>query len=166
MYLKLSLLCSICRQKAERLIDEYEHKCNKFMSSTTLTQFKEMLPVDVKSSELSARNKIMITMKLTDYWGERTIRDLMSLVSHLGFITNHLHIVKVSEGCIAVHMLCPCHVVPELKNAVSAASDKLYENGVLQVSVEETVVFSLMNTDEGKHNNYVYKNWIVCTAKI
>ena len=147
MYLKLSLLCSICRQETERLIDEYEDKCKEFMSSATLNQFKELFP---EPSEIPARTKIMITLKLTNEWGDRTLEDLKSLISHFGFPTHHLHIAKVTEGCIAVHMLCACHVVPELKNAVSAASGQLYENGVLQVSVGEDVVLSLMNTDEGK----------------
>ena len=147
MHLKLSLLYSICRQETERLIDEYEDKCKEFMSSTTLTQFKELFP---EPSEIPARTKIMITLKLTNQWGGRTLQDLKSLISHFGFPTRHLHIAKVTEGCIAVHMLCACHVVPELKNAVSAASDKLYENGVLQVSVGEDVVLSLMNMDEGE----------------
>ena len=120
------------------------------MSSATLNQFKELFPAAVKSSELSAGNKITITLKLSNEWGDRTLQDLMSLITHLGFPTSHLHLTKVTEGCIAVHMLCPCHVVPELKNAVSAASDKLYKNGVLQVSVGEDVVLSLMNTDGGK----------------
>ena len=125
------------------------------MSSATLTQFKELFPAAVKSSELSAGNKIMITLKLTNEWGDRTLQDLKSLIIHLGFPTRHLHIMKVTEGCIAVHMLCPCHVVPELKSAISAASDKLYENGVLQVSVGEAVALSLMNTDEGEHSDYI-----------
>ena len=98
-------------------------------------------------------------LKLNNHWGDRTLEALMSLVIHLiDFPTSHLHLVKVSEGCIAVHMLCPCHVVPELKNAVSEASDKLYENGVLQVLIGETVVLNSTNTDEGEHNDYVYKN--------
>ena len=147
MYLKLSLLCSICRQKTERLIDEYEDKCKEFMSSATLNQFKELFQ---EAGELSARSKIKITLKLSNQWGDRTLEDLKSLIDHFGFPTRHLHIMKVTEGCIAVHMLCACHVVPELKNAVTAASDKLYENGVLQVSVGEAVVLSSMNTDEGK----------------
>ena len=160
MYLKLSLLYSICRQKIERLIDEYEHKCKEFMSSATLNQFKELFPESVNSSALSARNKIMITLKLiSNQWGDRTLEDLKSLINHLGFPTSHLHIMKFTEGCNAVHMLCPCHVVPELKSAVSAASDKLYKNGVLQVSVGEAVVLSLMNTYEGEHSDYIY----VCT---
>ena len=126
------------------------------MSSAILNQFKELFPGPVKSSELSARNKITMMLKLTNQWGDRTLEDLKSLISHLGFPTRHLHIMKVTEGCIAVHMLCPCHVVPELKSAISAASDKLYENGVLQVSVGEAVVLSLMNTDEGEHSDYIY----------
>ena len=81
-----------------------------------------------------------MTLKLTNQWGDRTLKDLKRLINHLGFPTSHLHIIKVTEGCIAVHMLCPCHVVPELKSAVSAASDKLYENGVLQVSMLERLL--------------------------
>ena len=97
-----------------------------------------------------------MTLKLTNQWGDRTLKDLKRLIYHLGFPTSHLHIIKVTEGCIAVHMLCPLPCDARIEECrFSSFRQTLLEWGTTSIDVGETVALSLMNTDEGEHSDYI-----------
>ena len=113
-----------CRTTTEKLISEYEEEKDEFMRSTTLAEFKKMLPASLTVVDRH------ITMKIQNYWGERTLKDLQMLTQMLIGPGDHLQLLKVSKDSIIVH---PAESEPE--EAITAAAKSLHAEGVEQVSV-------------------------------
>ena len=119
------------------------------MSSTRLNQFKKLFPVTAASNELSTGKTTMILI-LNDGWSGKTLSDLYILVRrHLGVTTNHLHLSSVDEGSVTVCMVCSDYEATNLEEAVSAATNELYQSGVLQVIIGESIVLNCLQLAEG-----------------
>ena len=118
------------------------------MSSTTLSQFRTLIPASATPSVLSAR-RVHVRLKLQNFWGERTLDDLTKLVGLLGVPGTHLHLTRVNEGCIAVTWLCSTSHVRELKQAINQAAGSLRAEGVLQVFTGEEMVLDCRHQHAG-----------------
>ena len=106
------------------------------MTSTTVSQFKQLFPATSTFSKLSS-GKVSFTLKLENDWGSHTLQDLTKLVNKFGVSGNHLHLSKVEDGCIAVIWLCSTAEVKQLKMALLEAAGSLQTMGVLQVFIGE-----------------------------
>ena len=123
-----------------------------------MNQFKKLFPVSAVTSRLMSAEKINITLKLNNYWGESTLSDLTKLVSLFGIPSSHFHLKSAGEGSIVVHWLCSVSDAKELKGAIFEAADTLQTKGVLQVFIGEELVLECSQPDQGilKHNVYMY----------
>ena len=106
------------------------------MASTTVSQFKQLFPATATPSKLLAE-KVAVKLKLKNKWGSKTLQDLTELVNMFGVSSNHLHLSKVEDGCIAVIWLCSTTEVKQLKMAILEATGSLQTMGVLQVFIGE-----------------------------
>ena len=146
-----TLLCihSSSRGTIKQHIDAYERQRDDFMSSTILNQFKKLFPVTAASNELTT-GKTTITLILNDGWSGRTLNDLHVLMRrYLGVTANHLHLSSIGEGSVTVCMLCSDYEVPNLEEAVSAATNEFHQSGVLQVLIGESIVVKCHHLAEG-----------------
>ena len=137
-----------CRATTEDLISKYEEKQGMFMESTTLVQFKEQLPVFTATDSAPAM-KIPVNMKLENVWGDKTLKDLTVLIQRLGVPGKYLHFSKVSTSSIAVHWLCPADKIQELEEAIAAAADSFYVEGVKQISIGGGLVLDFSELTQG-----------------
>ena len=133
------------RATTKELIKEYEKEQDRFMRSTTVAQFKDLLPA---STAIPARKKPVI-MKLQNYWEENTLNNLKMFIQILGIPGNHLHLLKVSKNSIVVHWLCPTDKVPELEEAIAAAAMTLHAKGVEQISIGGRPVLDFTEPTQG-----------------
>ena len=106
------------------------------MASTTVSQFKQLFPATATPSKLLV-GKVPIKLKLDNKWGSETLQDLTELVTKFGVSSNHLHLYKVEDGCIAVIWLCSTTEVKQLKMAILEAAGSLQTMEVLQVFIGE-----------------------------
>ena len=122
------------------------------MASATVSQFKQLFPATATSSRLSS-GKVSVKLKLKNYWGSETIKDLTKLVE-FGVSGSHLHLFKVEDGCIAVTWLCSTSEVKQLKMAILEATGSLQTMGVLQVFIgEEELVLECSVTGSVCHHD-------------
>ena len=116
------------------------------MASATVRQFKRLIP---ESDTPMSSGKVPITLKLENFWDDKTLYDLTKLVHSFG---RHLHLSKVVPGCIAVIWLCSVSEVEQLKIAISEVTDSLLTMGVLQVFIgEEELVLERTHSATGKY---------------
>ena len=137
--------CLNYRATTKKLISEYEEKKDKFMGGTTLSQFKKLLPASSATDKLPRGNSRLVTpgkkatrkkhiiMKLQNYWGERTLKDLKMLTQMLGDPGDDLQLSKVTKNSIIVHWLYPTE--SEVEEALTAAAKSLHAEGVEQISI-------------------------------
>ena len=122
------------------IVDRYKQQLHHFMASTTFNKFKALFPVPITSSALSTE-KVSIKLKLKNFWGDRTLSDLLKLVmTLLGIPGDHLHLSKVEDGCVAVIWLCSTSHIIELVVKMHEVSESLQKEGVQQVYVGEQLV--------------------------
>ena len=140
----------------EQLVVKYEEQYQHFMNGTTLSQFKKLFPASAVPSKLST-GKIIITLKLKNFWGNNTLNDLKKLVSLFGIPGSRLHLEKIGDGSVAVHWLCSTIDAKELKIAIVEATDSLKTKGVLQVLVGDELVLETPQCDQGN-------DWTVLTS--
>ena len=136
------------RATTKKLIMKYEKEQDKFMGSTTVAQFKDLLPASIVVDELPARKEHVI-MKLQNYWERKTLKNLKMFIQILGIPGNHLYLLTVSKNSIVVHWLYPTNKVPELEEAITAAAKALYDEGVEQISIEDRVVLDFAEPTQG-----------------
>ena len=91
----------MCSTITTELVHTYEQQRQKFMSSTSLSQFKQLFPASATNCRLS-NGKVPIKLKLSNDWDKDTIADLEKLVNILGILGSHLHLSKVGLGCTEV----------------------------------------------------------------
>ena len=126
------------------LVDTYKQQLHHFMAGTTVKKFKALFPAPITSSALLA-DKVSIKLKLKNFWGDKTLDDLLKLViTLLGIPGNHLHLSKVEDGCIAVIWLCSTSHIIELIAKMHEVAESLQIEGVQQVYVEEQLVLGPM----------------------
>ena len=118
------------------------------MDGTTLNQFKKLLPASAVSSKLLT-GKIVVTLKLKNFWGNSTLNDLKKLVSLFGIPGSRLHLEKIGDGSVAVNWLCSTIDAKKLKIAIVEATDSLQTKGVLQVLVGDELVLEFPQSDQG-----------------
>ena len=123
------------RANTEDLIGKYEEELDKFMRSTTVAQFKDMLPASTSLAMMET-----VIMRLQNYWEESTLSNLKVFIQTLGIPDNHLHLSSVSKNSIIVHWLCPTDKVPELEKAISATAKELLAGGVEQIYIGDKCV--------------------------
>ena len=134
-----------CSVTTRQLVDEYEHQRIKFMTSATVSQFKQLFPATATPSKLSS-DKVHVKLMLKNYWGSYTTEDLTKLVE-FDVTGSHLHLSKIEKGCIAVTWLCSTSEVKQLKMAILEAAGSLQTMGVLQVFIgEEELVLECSTT--------------------
>ena len=126
------------------------------MDGTTLSQFKKLFPASAVSSKLST-GKIIITLKLKNFWGNSTLNDLKKLVSLFGIPGSRLHLEKIGDGSVAVHWLCSTIDAKDLKIAIVEVTDSLQTKGVLQVFIGEELVLEIPQSAQGN-------DWTVLTS--
>ena len=124
------------------------------MTSTTLSQFRTLIPASATPSVLSAK-MVPVRLKLRNFWGEHTLDDLTKLVGLLGIPSTHLHLTRVDEGCIAVTWLCSTFYVRELKQAIYQAAGSLRAEGVLQVFTGEEMVLDCRHQHDQPEGTYI-----------
>ena len=118
------------------------------MASTTLNHFKQLFPVSATPSKLSD-GKVLITVKLKPYWGDNTVKELITLINGLDVPDSHLHLYTVQKGCIATTWLCPAVYFKELRGIVETA-DSLESKGVLRVFAQEgEIMWECSQPDQG-----------------
>ena len=132
----------------EQLVVKYEEQKQHFMDGTTLSQFKKLFPASAVPSKLST-GKIVVTLKLKNFWGNNTLNDLKKLVSLFGIPGSRLHLEKIGDGSVTVQWLCSTIDVKELKIVIVEATDSLQTKGVLQVFIGEELVSEFCQSDQG-----------------
>ena len=126
------------------LVDTYKQQLHRFMAGTTVDEFKALFPAPSMSSALSAE-KFSIKLKLENFWGDKTLSDLLKLVTLLGIPGDYLHLSKVEDGnCIAVIWLCSTSHITELIMKMHEVAESLQAEGVLQLYVGEHLVSGSM----------------------
>ena len=130
------------------LVDQYVQRCQRFMTDTKVTLFKELFPVSATPYKLS-QEKHIVKLKLLDKWGDRMLNDLTNLVGLFGVPGDHLHLFKAERGCIAVTWLCSRTYIKELKAAIVSATEVLQDKGVLQVFIGEELLLKCPHLDQG-----------------
>ena len=106
------------------------------MTSTTVSQFKQLFPATATPSKLTS-DKVSIKLKLDNKWGNDTLQDLTDLVIKFGVSGSAFHLSKVEYGCIAVIWLCSITEVKQLRMAILEATSSFQTMGVLQVFIGE-----------------------------
>ena len=130
----------------EALVVEYELQLDQFMTSATVSQFKQLFPASAAPFKLLS-GKIPVKLKLKNDWGSETIKDLTKLVEY-DVLGSHLHLSKIEKGCIAVIWLCSTTEVKQLKMSILKAAGSLQTMGVLQVFIgEEELVLECSQPD-------------------
>ena len=118
------------------------------MASKTVNQFKALFPASATPSKLLS-DKFSVELKFLSDWGNNTLDDLKRLVGRFGVPGSHLHLSKISDGCIAVIWLCSTFFFKELKTAIVEATDLLHTKGVLKVTIEWDLVLKCSQPDQG-----------------
>ena len=118
------------------------------MGSTTVAQFKELLPASTATDKLPARSKNVI-MKLQNHWEGNTLKNLKLFIQILGIPGNYLHLSTVSKNSIVVHWLCATDKVPELEEAITASAKGLYAEGVEQIFIGGRLVLEFTEPTQG-----------------
>ena len=121
-----------------------------------MSQFKQLLPATATPSKLLI-GKVPIKLKLKNYWGYKTLDDLIKLVNKFGVSGCAFHLSKVEDGCctcIAVIWLYSTTEVKQLKMVLSEIAGSLQTMGVLQVFIgeEELVLECSHSTPTGNHD--------------
>ena len=122
-----------------------------FLTSTTVQQFKDQFPATTSHNKVSPSMKPVI-MKLEDNWGTQTLMNLTKLTCKLLHVPgSHLHLLQlgVEDGCVAVHWLCPISMIFNLEEAITAAADPLYTEGVQQIFIDCKSVLNFAVTGKG-----------------
>ena len=132
----------------EQLVVKYKEQQQNFMDGATLSQFKKLFPASAVPAKLLT-GKIVVTLKLKNFWGNNTLNDLKKLVSLFGIPGSRLHLEKIGDGSVAVHWLCSTIDAKELKIAIVEATDSLQTKGVLQVFIGEELVSEFRQSDQG-----------------
>ena len=110
------------------------------MAGTTVNEFKALFPASVTSSSPSVK-KVSIKLKLKNFWGDKTLDDLLKLVMKLlGIAGDYLHLFKVEDGCVAVIWLCLTSHINELITKMCEVADSLQIEGVQQVYVGDKLL--------------------------
>ena len=136
---------------------KYVEKRQHFMTGVTVNQFKKMFPASAAPSRLSTE-KMCVTLKLENYWGENTLDDLTKLVSLFGVSGERLHLAIAKPGCILVLWLCSTADAKELKIAIAEAADSLHTKGVLEISIGKELVLEFPQSDQGNYNSQALYN--------
>ena len=131
------------------LVDTYKQKLHHFMAGTTVNEFKALFPASVASPSPSVK-KVSIKLKLKNFWGDKTLDDLLKLVMKLlGIAGDYLHLFKVEDGCVAVIWLCSTSHINELITKMHEVAYAFQIEGVQQVYVGNQLV--LGRVDTAKH---------------
>ena len=110
----------MCSTITTELVHTYEQQRQEFMSSTSLSQFKQLFPASATNYRLS-NGKVPIKLKLSNVWDKHTIADLEKLVKILGILGSHLHLSKVELGCIEVTWLCTISVAEDIQQMIDTS---------------------------------------------
>ena len=132
-----------------KLVDEYEELRQRFMTGTTVNQFKALFPASAAPSKMLA-GKVTVTLKLKAYWGKNVVHELETFVSILDLSGGHFHLYMAKRGCIAVVWLCSTSFVEkQLKAAISEISSSLLQlKGVLQIFIGDDLVWKPAGSDK------------------
>ena len=124
-------MCSIITTE---LVRTYEQQLQKFMSSTSLSQFKQLFPASATNDGLS-NGKVCITLKLSNDWDEDTLADLEKLVRILGISGSNLYLSEVGFGCIEVTWLCTISVAEDIQQMIGTSKicSSLQSMGVIKI---------------------------------
>ena len=118
------------------LSENYEEQLKRFMTSTRVEEFKKLFPAP---SVLPA-GMVLVKLKLNNDWDGDTVADLNKFVLQLG--VRGLHISGIGVGCIAVHLWCSTSDIEKLESFIINNAKLLKDNRVLQVFIEEKLVFN------------------------
>ena len=140
------LLFLSCSATTRQLVEEYEQLQENFVTSATVSQFKQLFLATATPSKL-VTGKAPIKCKLKNRWGSKTLQDVKQLVALFGVSGKCLHLSKVEDGCIAVTWLCSTSEVKQLKMAIIDNAESLQTKGVLQVFVGEELVLECTQSD-------------------
>ena len=125
-----------------KLVVEYEELCQRFMTGTTVNQFKALFPASAAPCKLLA-GKVTVTLKLKAYWGGNVVHELETFASILDLSGGHFHLYMAKRGCIAVVWLCSTSFVEkQLKAVISEIPSSLLQlKGVLQIFIGDDLVW-------------------------
>ena len=132
-----------------KLVVEYEELCQRFMTGTTVNQFKALFPASAAPCKLLA-GKVTVTLKLKAYWGGNVVHELETFASILDLSGGHFHLYMAKRGCIAVVWLCSTSFVEkQLKAAISEIPSSLLQlKGVLQIFIGDDLVWKPAGNDK------------------
>ena len=160
---ELTVFFPLLSTATTELVQKYEQHCHHFMAGTTVSQFKALFPVSATPSKLS-NSKTSIILKLKKEWDKETLEDLANLVDLFGEPGIDLHLSKVRQGCIAVTWLCSTDDVKNLRTAISDVADSLQTKGVLQILVEEEIIWECSQPEQG--DNCIPYMYGTCNLKM
>ena len=100
--------------------------------------------------ELISSSVEPVSMKLSDIWREKTLKDLKLLTCRLLKVPgSRLHLHTITEDCVAVHWLCPVSVLQALREAIMAATDALQLEGINQIFIGKEPVIDQPISSQG-----------------
>ena len=114
-------------------VQQYDQRLHIFLSSTSVTDFKDSLQSQVKRRG----NLERITMKLDKAKSNATLTTLKELTLHcFGDSSKLLSLVKICAGCVCVTWLAPTLLVPTLRMEVERLShEDLADRGVREIVI-------------------------------
>ena len=114
-------------------VQQYDQRLRTFLSSTSVTDFKDSLQSQVKRRG----NLERITMKLDKAKSNATLTTLKELTLHcFGDSSKLLSLVKICTGCVCVTWLAPTLLVPTLRMEVERLShEDLADRGVREIVI-------------------------------
>ena len=104
------------------------------MSSTSLSQFKQLFPGSATNYRLS-NGMVPIKLELTSDWDKDTIANLEKLPQIFVTLGSHLHLSKVELGNIEVTWLCTISVAEEIQQMIDTSEirSSFQTKGVIKI---------------------------------
>ena len=127
-------VCSkhFCSSEVETSLQQYRQQLDKFLSETTVKDFKESL-----EAQLLEHSQVEnVTLKLHESWMNDSLKALKRLVYHfIGIYSNALVLYETRPGCVCVTWIVPISMVPNMRVIVQAKQlslEYLASRGVLE----------------------------------
>ena len=122
-----------CSSKVENSLQRYKQQLDKFLSSTSVVDFKNLL-----STQMSEINDMeTVTLKLDESWWTCDIRRLERLIYHFFRSCAKAFILKeVHSGCVCITWIVPTSIVPKaIVKAKQLSPEYLARKGVIELVI-------------------------------
>ena len=129
----LDVSCKYFNAKIKKSVQKYKQDLNKFLSNTSVKEFKSVLQTQV----FDASTVESVVLKLNETKSECTLRNLKKLAYHFfGNSSKALVQCEVGPGCVRITWLVPVSLVSTLRAmAEQRLQDYLTKQGVLELVI-------------------------------